>query len=282
MTRKAIVRALLPRCVRNWVRSPDLSLEWVYDDLSFRAGRRVFFQIRPDWRVVCHPVAYKHGYSWYTIDNEVIAELDGFISHCRRGMVLFDIGAHFGVFSLAALHYGGPEAIAIAVDPSPAAIRILKIQARLNKVEDRLRIVLAAASDNSGFLDLLSTGVTGNLHFLPPDDEHPASDLTRVRALTVDQLVHETGLEPTHIKIDVEGQEEAVLRGAHIVLAQTGPIVALELHNEAIRNRGGDPGNVIDMLREAGYEIFKGGKIADPTAILAKPVVRVIAKRPVS
>jgi hypothetical protein len=95
----------------------------------------------------------------------------------------------------------------------------------------------------------------------------------------VDQLVQETGLEPTHIKIDVEGQEEAVLRGARIVLAQTGPVVALELHNEAIRNRGGDPGAVLDMLREAGYEIFKNGEPANLTAILAKPVVRVIATR---
>lgn len=238
--------------------------------------------MRPDWSVVCHPVAFKHGYSWCTRDNELIEQLDGFISYCRLGMVLFDIGAHFGVFSLAALHYGGPDAIAVAVDPSPAAVRILKIQSQLNKVEDRLRIVLAAASDSSGFLGLLSTGVRGNLHFLPPDKEHPASDLTRVRALTVDQLVQETGLEPTHIKIDVEGQEEAVLRGARIVLAQTGPVVALELHNEAIRNRGGDPGTVLDLLREAGYEIFKSGEAANLTAILAKPLVRVIATRPVS
>ena len=282
MIRKAIIRALLPRSVRNWVRSPDRSLQWLYEDLSFRAGRREVFQMRPDWSVVCHPAAYKHGYSWFTIENEVIQELDRFISHCRPGMVLFDIGAHFGVFSLAALHYGGPDAIAVAVDPSPAAVRILKIQAQLNKVEDRLRIVLAAASDSSGFLGLLSTGVRGNLHFLPPDKEHPASDLTRVRALTVDQLVQETGLGPTHIKIDVEGQEEAVLRGARIVLAQTGPVVALELHNEAIRNRGGDPGIVLDMLREAGYEIFKNGEAANLTAILAKPVVRVIATRPAS
>jgi len=184
----AIVRTLLPRCVRNWVRSPDLSLELGLRRSELSSRQKSILRIRPDWRVVCHPAAYKHGYSWYTIDN-------------------------------------------------------------------------------------------GNLHFLPPDKEHPASDLTRVRALTVDQLVQETGLQPTHMKIDVEGQEEAVLRGARFVLAQTGPVVALELHNEAIRNRGGDPGTVLDMLREAGYEIFKSGKIANLTAILAEPVVRVIATR---
>ena len=66
--------------------------------------------------------AFHRGYSWCTSDDELIEELDSFIAHCRRGMVLFDVGAHFGVFSLAALHYGGPDAIAVAVDPSPAAV----------------------------------------------------------------------------------------------------------------------------------------------------------------
>jgi hypothetical protein len=36
---------------------------------------------------------------------------------------------------------------------------------------------------------------------------------------------------------------------------------------------------VLDMLREAGYEIFKSGEVANRAAILAKPVVRVLATR---
>lgn len=60
--------------------------------------------------------------------------------------------------------------------------------------------------------------------------------------------------------------------------AQTGPVVALDLHKEAIRKCDGEPRTVLDMLREAGYEIFKSGEVANRAAILAKPVVRVATR----
>lgn len=84
-------------------------------------------------------------------------------------MILFDIGAHFGLFSLAALHYGGRDARAIAVDPSTVAVRFLKIQAGLNDAVDRLRIVEASVAAHTGRQDMVAVGVLANGFYVVPD-----------------------------------------------------------------------------------------------------------------
>ena len=82
--------------------------------------------MRPGWLITCHPAAYRCAYHLQINDPEQVLEFDNFIDNSFQGMVLFDVGAHFGLFSLAALHYGGPGSRAIAVDPSPIAVRFLK------------------------------------------------------------------------------------------------------------------------------------------------------------
>jgi hypothetical protein len=61
---------------------------------------------------------------------------------------------------------------------------------------------------------------------------------------------------PTHIKIDVEGYEAAVVRGAKRTLARLAPLLFLELHNEMIHSEGSDPSHVLDDLEEMRYEMF--------------------------
>ena len=75
------------------------------------------------------------------------------------------------------------------------------------------------------------------------------SELTKTAAVTIDQLADQFGA-PTHIKIDVEGHEAAVLLGREKTLSRFAPLPVLELHNEMIRSEGGDPSDVLDELAE--------------------------------
>jgi FkbM family methyltransferase len=210
-----------------------------------------------------------------------VAEFDGFVNNASEGMILFDIGAHFGLFSIAALHYGGKKARAVAVDPSPVAVRLTRIQARLNQVADRLCIVQASVAAHTGQQSMVAVGVLANGFYVAPGPEHSAGEVVHTNAITLDSLAEETQLLPTHIKIDVEGSEAAVLRGAERLLAeQPAPMLFLELHNEIISRGGGDPRETLMLLRNAGYEMFRvdGGEIAE-AAILDTPLIRIIAKR---
>src|SRR5437899_4022768 len=240
---KAVARAVVPRGVRNWVRSPSRSSEWLWDSARFSFGTTESLALSPGWSIVCHPRAYKVFNQSQINDAEQREEFRSFLSHCSNAMLLFDIGAHFGVFSLAAAHFGGK---AVAVDPSPIATRMIARQAALNGLTKSIRIIQAAVSDESGVVDLLSSGVFSDGYF-KMSHGRAKSELTRTQAMTIDELVGQHGV-PTHIKIDVEGQEAAVLRGGRKTLEKFSPILFLELHNEMTTAEGGDPNLALNEL----------------------------------
>jgi hypothetical protein len=128
---------------------------------------------------------------------------------------------------------------------------------------------------------MVPTGIVGSGYYVAPDEEHSSSEMHKTRACTIDALAAEFDMKPTHIKIDVEGYEAAVLRGSRDVLAgKAAPVIFLEIHNEIVRNLGNDPGETLEVLREAGYETFSlDGSPLDAAEILAQPLIRIVAKR---
>lgn len=274
-----LARALLPRSLRNWLRSPVATWRWLRDQASHLAGRDPVVEIRPGWRLRCHPLALRTAYRAHLDDPEQVAELDGFIAECTPGMVLFDLGAHFGLFSLATVHYGGPGARALAVDPSPVAVRLTRLIAAMNGAADRITVVRAAAGDAEGAVELVDVGVLAAGYYVPADAAHPAGERTRVNAVTVDGLAARHGMAPTHVKIDVEGAEAAALRGARATLTLApAPLLFLELHNDLARRAAGDPAAPLRLLEEYGYRVDGLEREGARAALLARGIARVVAR----
>jgi FkbM family methyltransferase len=271
---KTGVRAVVPRTVRNSLRSPSRLAEWLWDSAKFSLGATKLLEVLPGWCVRCHPEAYRVIYQAQVADPEQGREFVGFVSHCSHRMLLFDIGSHFGVFSLATAHFGGR---AIAVDPSPAAVRMTGIQASINGLSSRVSSLRAAVSERTGTLEMLSSGVFSH-GYLKVVRGRPRHELTRVRATTIDEMTSEFGA-PTHVKIDVEGHEHAVLRGAKQTISASSPVLFLELHNEMVRAGRGDPAEILDELEQLGYATFAAdGRRTARHAILSRPISRIVAK----
>jgi FkbM family methyltransferase len=279
---KRVTRFLVPRATRNWLRSPSVSARWIWDDVKFSLGVKNVIEMRPGWSLTCHPAAYRCAYMAQKNDPEQAAEFEGFINNSASGMMLLDIGAHFGLFSFAALHYGGPTARAIAVDPSPVAVRFLNVQAGLNKNSDRLQVLQASVGDRAGWQSMVAVGVVASGYYVPRPEGYPASELSRTRSLTLDDIAARFRVAPTHIKIDVEGNEASVLRGGQRMFSQrAAPILFLEVHNEMVRGFGGNPDETLMLLRSYGYELFTTSEIPiGAKAVLAKPLIRIIARKP--
>jgi FkbM family methyltransferase len=275
---KSVIRKTVPRPVRNWLRSPSRSAEWLWDAAAFSFGATRNLPLLPDWSLVCHPHFYKVVQQAQIADPQQAEEFRNFAGHCSPGMFLFDLGAHFGIFSLTAAHFGGR---AVAVDPSPAATKMIAAEVRLNGYAGSIQILQAAVSDTNGQIGMLNSGVFSDGYFQFADGRS-RHDLTRTQAVTVDQMSLQYGF-PTHVKIDVEGHEAAVLRGAHSTLAEASPILFLELHNEIVTASGGDPSSALDEITKFDYETFSiSGKPISREEILHVSILRIVAMRMMS
>src|SRR5438874_7989961 len=272
---KSTIRVLVPRDVRNWMRSPTKAFTWPWQSARFRCGLNERIEISGGQSLLCHPVVYRAVQAAQIRDSEQAAEFHQFLSHCHPGMFLFDVGASFGIFSLACARLGGK---AIAIDPSRIATKMIAKQLKLNNLDDKIRILESAIGDNDGTIEMLSSGIysDGYYRYEPGRDKR---ELKRVPITTVDHLAERFG-RPSHLKIDVEGYEAAVIRGARELLTQSSPLVFLELHNEMVFGSGGDVSFCVNELLKLGYTIFSVHGI--PMRLeqaLEPPICRVLAKR---
>jgi FkbM family methyltransferase len=272
---KSLARIVIPREVRNWMRSPKKSAEWLWDDTLFNLGVKKTLRLPNGRSLVCHPRVLKIAYRDQICDPGQAAEFQQFLSMCQPEMLLFDIGASFGIFSLAAANLGGR---AIAVEPSPIAVRMISAQVKLNGLDGLVHVVPGAAGASEGSIRMLSSGVFSDGYFRVVEGRHK-NETSRVDLTTIDALSERFGI-PSHIKIDVEGFEGAVLRGAGKLLNRSSPMIFLEIHNEMVATSGGDPKFTLDELLRLDYRIFStdGAPISKEEA-LRRPITRIFASR---
>jgi FkbM family methyltransferase len=267
---------VVPRWIRLWALHPIRSSRWFRDAANARLGRAAVVPMRDDWEVRCHPAAVE-AFAFERDQPDLREELDGFIAACRERMVLFDVGAHFGLFALAALRWSGGTARVVAVDPSASALEVFDENMRLAGAGSRVERFRAALSEEEGEAQLLAGGA-GAWHMMIKPDA-PRHDTVRVATMTLEGLSARTNLIPTHVKIDVEGEEDAVLRGAAGILRAHQPIVFLELHGGLLRRSGRSPGAVLARLRSYGYARFtSGGRDVTSDEASAKEVARIVCR----
>jgi FkbM family methyltransferase len=154
------------------------------------------------------------------------AEYEAFRAAVRPGDVALDVGANAGAYALALGHRVRPGGRVFAFEPAPDTFRGLAAHVRLNGLEDVVVPVRAAAAGFTGRATLSVDGISGENRL---DD---AAGGEPVEAITLDDFCAREGISPTFIKIDVEGAELDVLRGARETIRAGGAGLALfvEMH----------------------------------------------------
>ena len=176
--------------------------------------------------------------------------LQAFADLIRPGMVVHDVGANVGLFTLVA---AGRGAFVHAFEPLPRNARLLREHVSRNDFEERVTVVEAAVGRVSGTARFRteSTGLEG------------AMDPRGEREVGVVALDDRQPPDPQVIKIDVEGGELDVLAGAAHLIHRARPTIFLELHP------GGAEASCRSLLERAGYELRPLG---DDRRFLAEPV----------
>ncbi|HEY3350319.1 MAG TPA: FkbM family methyltransferase [Thermoanaerobaculia bacterium] len=155
----------------------------------------------------------------------------------RPGQLFFDIGANVGYYTVLGSRLVGQSGSVLAFEPVLRNLSCLHRHLILN--DCRNVSVVAAACSNSLALANFSAGSNFATGYLEPTSELESlpdpSRWTLVPTVTVDGVAVRIGASPDVIKIDVEGAELDVLRGAEAVLKAKHPRIFLSIHSDELR-----------------------------------------------
>lgn len=172
-------------------------------------------------------------YDWFRLsgmamDHQEIMLVRALLLERPKATVV-DVGASFGSWSLAL----APAATSVlAFEPQSAIFDLLQRTIRLNgakTIESRC----SAVGDKRGLATILKPDLNKVHNFGGAVSLHDKPEFVNTETAVVTTLDHEcAGLDVSFIKIDVEGYEQHVLRGAVETIARCRPVLAVERVHE--------------------------------------------------
>jgi FkbM family methyltransferase len=207
-----------------------------------------------------HDIA-RRKYAWWAHEarlrrweNPVIREL---AESLRPGDVFFDVGAHVGAFTLLASRMVGPSGRVVAFEPDPGPRALLERNVVANQAAN-VTIAPVAVGDRAGTVRFAASGDSiGRV---------TRSGGVEVRQVTLDGYCAQQGINPTVMKVDIEGGEAAALRGSAVV--HTLRELVVEIHEPALREQGINPIALLDQL--GPYQLLESAEGGN-YGVLARP-----------
>ena len=144
----------------------------------------------------------------------------------RPGDIVFDCGAHVGVFTAKALSLGAAKVVAI--EPNPTNLECLRRNFPKEIASGRVVLVPEAVWSSEGTVSL-------NMGSLTAHDSLVRSfggDTIEIPSTTIDRLIERLGLDKVdYIKMDIEGAEREALKGASETLRRHRPRLMLDSYH---------------------------------------------------
>ena len=187
----------------------------------------------------------------YIFQDRFEPELSLLGQFVKPGDSVVDIGANYGAYTLKLAQLVGPKGSVLAVEPASHAVDVLSRNLTLNGITNvRVESVAIgeAARDGSLYLDANSAR-----NRLVPIAEG-AVGVERIRIVPLDDLVSGP---VSFVKIDVEGAEPFVFRGASGVLSKYRPVVQFEYTPGVAREMGADPHELWEQLERLDYRMHE-------------------------
>ena len=193
-------------------------------------------------------------------------EYRAFRDAARPGMVALDVGANVGSYTMLLGRWAGPSGRVFSFEPAPRLFKGLSRHVRLNHLDATVTPVCSAVGARSTMGRLLVAGTAGESRLAGASE---GGDTMAVAVTSIDDFCAREGVRPDFIKIDVEGAELDVLRGARRVIAERRGALALfvEMHPSIWRAAGLTVADLKDELRAQRLEVEPLVPAADPWAI---------------
>ena len=174
------------------------------------------------------------------------------MAEVRVNDVVVDVGAYIGLYTLALARRVGSYGHVFAFEPEAVTFHCLKRNVSLNGLTGNITLVPYAVGEMSGFVPF--AGGKGSESSI---DVSGALTTQEVKIVTLDSFLPERPIDI--LKIDVEGHEYSVLKGAEGLLRDTryAPrIICIEMHPYAWEALVTTDRNILDLVQSAGYATF--------------------------
>ena len=181
-------------------------------------------------------------------------QLAFFARTVQPGHLVADVGAYRGEYTVVAAMRCAHAGHVVAFEPTGENIDWIDRNCRVNHVRAVVDIVAKAVSDAAGMLRFYSAGTSSTNSLISGATQGDNVDERVIEAVTLDEHFRETRW-PDVLKIDVEGGEWRVLRGAEQIVHSNASIIC-ELHPYAWPNAGDDPDAMRAWLAERGRSII--------------------------
>ena len=181
--------------------------------------------------------------------------------YVQPGWVCYDIGGYKGYYAGVMALKGAKEVYVF--EPMPANAEKIRKLIELNpSLPIHLKQYAVSDSNGQATFKLMPEETMGKLENSSFQKEESAVTSLTVETITLSQLVTNGVPLPDFIKIDVEGAEEFVLKGASDILAQKKPFLMIEIHSPAIGKR------CWDVLKQhyQTIHVLETGKVPDDSA----------------
>ncbi|MGI9011695.1 MAG: FkbM family methyltransferase [Nitrososphaeraceae archaeon] len=188
-----------------------------------------------DYKIYCPPTLND-------FENMTAREAEILEHFCpQKGDTVIDVGAHLGRYALIGANRVGVHGKVVAIEAHPLVFEKLKKNIELNNFTNVMCLNYAVHSQENIKLKLFvpNKGLENNLYNTIVADRSKKrflkENFIEVNANTLDNIIDSAGITPENvkwIKIDVEGAELEVLKGAHNILTKSKDLALLiEIHN---------------------------------------------------
>jgi FkbM family methyltransferase len=190
---------------------------------------------------------------------------DWLCSHLKSGDIAIDIGAAFGIITMALSQAVGEQGHVYSFEPSKTAQRIQQKLLELNNAKN-VTIVNSVIADKSGTTEFIEYTSNNELTWasdsstLASPTINPTMNHLRyhVDVITLDEYIMATGIKPKAIKMDIEGFELYALQGARTTLETLHPYICIDIHKDVKTQESALIG-VEPYLLELGYRLKMEG-----------------------
>jgi len=162
----------------------------------------------------------------------------------KNGLIVIDVGAHIGIFSIKAAKEVGKNGLIIAMEPHPLTYALLKTNLKQNRCENVIPIRMAASNFKGKAKLYLYHHSGGHSIAIRRSEGFVAVSVDRL-----DSIVRELNLGQVDLmKIDVEGAGLQVLEGTEKILEEFKPKLSIAVYHVAREREG-----IVEFLSSRGY-----------------------------